>query len=205
MRQSTLRTTLSLLAVAFLLPGAAPGLADEESEWLSALKNTVEPTGVRLGIDAEASASNRSSGEEMPDAALLKSMSPTDLRTRASIHLKEGEIDVAIDMVEQAIELQPEDTEGRRIYADALEHKVMAQAERDPHMFNQCVKQWYFLYKNAEYPDNVTLAARHLKDLTGKSPYVWPTAKLYLSRVLLPEAGNGVAAAAVTEEPVQIH
>lgn len=189
---------VSLLAVLLLL-GAGPVRANEESDWVKALKGSpLEPGSMNKSGQKSETSSN-------DDAATINGLNPTDLRSHASAHLKDGDIESAIKLVERAIELQPEDTDGRQIYADALEQKLKAQVQRDPHTFNQCVKQWYFLYKNSEYPEMGNLAAKHLKDLTGRSPYMWPAAKMYLGKVLMAEIGNDGANATISEEPTQIH
>jgi tetratricopeptide (TPR) repeat protein len=172
--------------------------SDEEgADWVKALKNTeLEPNGKE---------NKKIASKDPEDTNGIDVRNPTELRTHADVYLKNGDVENAIILVEKAIELQPEDTDGRQIYADALEQKLKAQTERDPHTFNQCIKQWYFLFKNAEYPEMANLAAKHLKDLSGKSPYVWPTARMYLTRVLLPEQGSTESAPQISEEPVQIH
>lgn len=195
---------LLLFLVAFLFSGSAPLQADEESDWIKALNDKSEPkvlkTAARTAKDKQAS----SKQDELDDTATINRMSPTDLRNRASTYLKRDELDKAIELIERSIELQPEDTEGRQIYADALEKKLKTQTDPDPHTFNQCIKQWYYLYKNAEYPEMVNLAVNHLKNITGKSPYVWPTAKMYLSRVLMPETPTPSPTLS-DEPPAQVH
>jgi len=170
---------------------------EEGADWVKALKSTE--------LEPNEQETKKTASKDAEDTNGIDVRNPSELRTHASSYLKDGDVENAIILVEKAIELQPEDTDGRQIYADALEQKLKAQTERDPHTFNQCIKQWYFLFKNAEYPEMANLAAKHLKDLSGKSPYIWPTAKMYLTRVLMSEQGATESAPQISEEPVQIH
>jgi hypothetical protein len=119
--------------------------------------------------------------------------------------LKNSRIDTAIKLAEESLEIEPDNTDGRQIYADALERKLKKQDPMDPHTFNMCVKQWYYLYKNAEYSEISKTAAQHLKALTGRPPAVYTNAKMYLSKVLVPELGNSMPTTVAAEEPQQIH
>jgi hypothetical protein len=197
-----LNKRLLLLLAALWLGGAVAAGADEESDWLKALNdNSAEP-----GLQALAvyPADNSRQAVAAVEADCLEASSPSALRVHASTLLKGGEVDAAIESVEKAIELQPDDAGGRQIYAEALEQKLKSEIGRDPHTFNLCLKQWYFVYRNSGSSDTANLADRHLKDLTGKSPSVWPTAKMYFSRVLVPETGSSDDSQAACQEPTQI-
>ena len=207
MRCNRLNTRLPFLILACLFLGSLPVSADEESDWIKTVKDTDLASEPAMNIENTALLSGPTGSMHkagLNNAAAISSMNPADLRARALACLKQGEADAAIKLVERAIEMQPEDLDGRQTYAQALENKVMAQTEPDSHLFNQCLRQWYFIYKKAEYSELVKLAAGHLQELTGKSPYIWPGAKMYLSRVMLPEAAGSRADLDLTEEPAQV-
>ncbi len=179
-------------------------LADEESDWVGSLKGEKDPPSKHSKATAEAQALTTEAVSN--EYGTLNVSNPVSLKTHADAHLKAGHISTAIKLIEKSLALQSEDTDARQIYADALEQKVKTDAVRDPHTFNLCIKQWYFLYKNAEYPGIQSTAVSHLKELTGKSPYVWPTARMYFARVLMSEPKEGEAPTSVaSDEPPQVH
>lgn len=180
---------------------AAP--SGDPHDWLKALKSPARPrTSLSTILDDEPT----EQGEEN-EFGTLDIYSPVSMRAHAAQHLKKGKYDLAIKLTEAVIEKTPEDMEARQIYADALERKYAAQATGDPYLFNRCVKQWYFLYKQSDQPEVITLAAKHLQEMTGRSPYIWPTAKMYLSRVLKVEDSNkpDINPEIATPEPPQVH
>lgn len=134
----------------------------------------------------------------------VNTLSAASLRSYAKTHMKKNHPQAARKLAEKAIDLDPENSDGRQIYAEALKMIVKKQNPRDPHTFNICVKQWYWLSKHAEFDDDRNAANAALKELTGVSPYaVWMRPKNYLTKVLMPE--DGVSAAELAEEPEQVH
>ncbi len=203
--KSRLNKVLSLSSAVLVLALFGPAcVADEEADWVDSLKeSSVEP-----GLRARALKIGEPDNEKSDLLKVVNNQSPASKRTHAASQMRDGNFDLAIQLIEEVLEVQPEDNEARQIYADALETKWKSRSlNRDPHLFNQCVKQWYYLYKNAEYPTIVSVAGNHLRELTGKSPYVWPTAKMYLKRVLLPEQDGTEpdTTLKVSEEPQLVH
>lgn len=133
----------------------------------------------------------------------LDTLSAASLRQHAKSHMKKGHVKTARRLAEKAIELDSENTDGRQIYAEALRVIVKRQNPRDPHTYNLCVKQWYWLSKHSEFDDDTSAANAALKDLTGVTPQVWMRTKAYLSKVLMPEEGMTPAELAA-EEPEQV-
>lgn len=175
--------------------------ADEASEWISSLRSQ------DLDPQSESKTKQDEFGQTPKLSPTVNVHNPGSLRSHAASRLKDGDFDAAIKLIEQAIEFYPEDPESRQIYADALEAKLKDKSVRDPHVFNLCVKQWYYLYKNSPDPAIANAAGEHLRALTKKSPFVYPTAKMYLSRVLLPEiydASQAQSPASISEEPQQV-
>jgi hypothetical protein len=112
------------------------------------------------------------------------------LRLEGENALRLGHVDHAITVLQRSIEMAPSDTDGRIMYALALEKKLISQKERDPRLFNFCVKQWLFVAKNAYFPDQKMQGKSHLVNLTGVAPKMWESGKRFLARVMLPEDGS---------------
>lgn len=194
----------SILVLSALLLVAPFVRADEASDWLNSLKSSSpEPASTTAAAPAEPT-SDADEDNSLNMYGNLSRNNAISLRQHAAAHLKNNHEDIAIKLVEESLELEPENTDGRQIYADALEKKLKKQDPMDPHTFNMCVKQWYYLYKNAEYSEISKTASQHLKQLTGHPPAVYATAKMYLSKVLIPEVG-GTPTTVAAEEPPQIH
>jgi len=112
------------------------------------------------------------------------------LRIEGEQSLKMGKIDRAIMVLQRSVELSPRDMDGRILYAEALEKKLMRQKDRDPKLFNFITKQWLFIAKSAEFADQGQQGYNHLYKLTGTVPKRWEKEKKYLERVLIPEDGS---------------
>ena len=115
---------------------------------------------------------------------------PNALRLEGEQSLRMGHLDRAIMVLQRSVEMAPLDIDGRIMYAGALEQKLVAQKERDPRLFNFCVKQWLFVAKKAEFPDQKGQGISHVYNLTGCAPKIWESDRKFLARVLLPEDGS---------------
>ncbi|MBI4533940.1 MAG: hypothetical protein HY711_08325 [Candidatus Melainabacteria bacterium] len=115
---------------------------------------------------------------------------PNALRLEGENSLRMGNLDRAIMVLQRSVEMAPMDMDGRILYAQALEQKLIGQKERDPALFNFVVKQWLFVAKKAEFPDQSIQGRSHLINLTGVAPKLFESTQKYLSRVLLPEDGS---------------
>ncbi|HEY9677750.1 MAG TPA: hypothetical protein V6C76_07060 [Drouetiella sp.] len=115
-----------------------------------------------------------------------------------------GYLDQAIKQSKKALERDPEDLDLHQGYAEALENKIKTQDERDPYLYNECVKEWLMVLRNEVgdesgmtwhglsipamqtlYRDSArgAVAKRHLEDLTGSLPKSWETNARYLKRI----------------------
>jgi hypothetical protein len=112
------------------------------------------------------------------------------LRMEGEQSLRIGDLNRAITVLQRSVEMSPSDLDGRVLYAEALEKKLMKQKEKDPALFNFLVKQWFFVFKSAEFLDETTLAVEHLTLLTGTSPKRLEKPEKFLGRVLIPEDGS---------------
>ena len=115
---------------------------------------------------------------------------PNALRLEGENSLRMGNLDRAIMVLQRSVEMAPMDMDGRILYAQALEQKLIGQKERDPALFNFVVKQWLFVAKKAEFPDQSMQGRGHLVNLTGVAPKLFESTQKYLARVLLPEDGS---------------
>lgn len=115
---------------------------------------------------------------------------PNSLRLQGEQSLRMGHLDRALMVLQRSVEMAPLDMDGRIMYAEALEQKLVGQKERDPALYNFCVKQWLFVVKKSEFPDQSAQGRGHLYNLTGTLPKMWEPERKFLSRVLLPEDGS---------------
>lgn len=115
---------------------------------------------------------------------------PNSLRLEGEQSLRMGHLDRAIMVLQRSVEMAPLDIDGRIMYAEALEQKLVGQKERDPALFNFCIKQWLFVAKKSEFPDQSAQGRSHLYNLTGMVPKMWESNRAYLQKVLLPEDGS---------------
>lgn len=111
----------------------------------------------------------------------------------------------ALKILKRAIKLNDDDMDIRVLYAEALEEKLSHQAEKDPEIFNECVKSWLMVarqeiglekgmtfkgigFLSGQYADEdwAGRAKKRLRVLTGFSPKPWETNDRYLKKVLKP-------------------
>jgi len=118
--------------------------------------------------------------------------SANGLRIEGEQALRMGKVDRAVKVLQRSVELAPRDMDGRILYAEALEKKLLRQKdkERDPELFNFVVKQWLFVAKSAEFADQGQQGFNHLYKLTGTVPKRREKEKKYLERTLIPEDGS---------------
>ncbi len=125
----------------------------------------------------------------------------------------------AISFLSRAVKLDPDDPDVVCLYAEALEEKLSHQVEKDPTVFNLCVKNWLSIVRNevgeekgttykgigigaGYYQDEErTMKAKHsLKALTGYLPKPWETNDRYLRRVLKPASTSVMATIRMPDE-----
>lgn len=115
------------------------------------------------------------------------------LRLEGEQSMRIGNLDRALTVLQRSVEMAPMDIDGRIMYAEALEKKLLKQKKRDPKLYNFIIKQWLYVAKKAEFADQQMQGASHLQGLTGTRPGRWEKEKKFLARVLVPE-----------DEPVKI-
>jgi hypothetical protein len=112
------------------------------------------------------------------------------LRIEGEQSMRMGNLNRAIMVLQRSIELSPQDMDGRILYGEALERKLIRQKVRDPKLYNYTLKQWLFVAKNAEFSDQGLQGYNHLYKLCGVVPKRWEKERKYLEKVLIPEDGS---------------
>jgi len=148
----------------------------------------------------------------------LGMVTPKSLVFEGEKALYAGDADRAILVLRRSIDRNTEDADAHMLYARALEMKLKSQTERDPGLYNECVKEWLIVLRNhageekGEGAHGINLfghfyqdeehgidAKQHLVKLTGYAPKPWETSAKYLKRVLLPTTST-VSGAIVKEK-----
>jgi hypothetical protein len=126
--------------------------------------------------------------------------------SEAEMAVKDERYDRAIELARHALNNNDDDLDLHRIYAQALEGKLIEESEqrRDPTLYKECLEEWLvvmhagageerglnvkgvggvfdFIYKDDE---RYILARHQLQKLAGTLPRPWETDKGYLKRVL---------------------
>jgi hypothetical protein len=117
---------------------------------------------------------------------------------------RNGYIEQAISQSRRAIDRDPDDIDLHKALAENLETKLKTQDERDPYLFNECVKEWLMVLRNEvgdesgmtwhgiglpkmqrlyEDSERGAVARKHIVDLTGSMPKGWETNARYLKRI----------------------
>jgi hypothetical protein len=109
-----------------------------------------------------------------------------------------GGVDRAIAGLELYLAKNPKNMDARVQYAEALEKKLRAQKKRDPKLYNQALKQWLYISRNADYDDEKSKGKRHLKGLCGKTCMPYQTARWFLDGVVVPE--NNLSIVKIADE-----
>lgn len=145
--------------------------------------------------------------------------SPKSLAFLAEDKLHGGDVDEAIRLLKQSLSMDNDDADAHALYAEALERKLRKQDEKDPELFNKCVREWLLVLRNEvgeekglnvkgvgvpgigtfyRDEDHNILAKNHLVKLTGSGPRPWETNTKYLKRVLQ-KPNESVAGKVVTK------
>lgn len=127
------------------------------------------------------------------------------LSLQAEYATEQGQYDQAIKLCQKAIEKNDDDADIHLAYANALQHKLKHQKEKDPNLFIATVREWLivlrnekgeergitnqaglsvpgmqFLYKDE---DRSLTARQRLISLVGYVPKARETDKMYLKKV----------------------
>lgn len=113
--------------------------------------------------------------------------------------------DRAIELARRAMKRDPDDIEIHLALAEALDLKLEEQTEKDPRIFEECIKEYLIVMRNGVGMEKGTnfrgigildhmfgdeehhfLAKARLKFLTGYAPKPWESNEKYLKKVLHP-------------------
>jgi hypothetical protein len=128
----------------------------------------------------------------------------------------------AMNLSKQAMNKDKNDIDIRMTYAKAIEGVIEGQEDKDPELFNKCVKQWLMVYRNTvgdekglswhgislpgmqkryEDEERSIPAKQHLFTLTGAVPGPKETDAKFLQRVLKPATESVSGKVIAQEEP----
>jgi hypothetical protein len=128
------------------------------------------------------------------------------LMFQADYLLKLGNYEGAITLIKKSLAENDDDADAHSLYAQALEKKLRAQQNKDPKLFNKCVKEYLMVMRDekgiekglywhgfatpygASFGDEgrELMAAQRLYKLTGFVPKRGQSDRKYLSLVLKP-------------------
>lgn len=119
--------------------------------------------------------------------------------------LRAERVDRAIQLARRAMQRDPDDMDVHKALAEALDRKLEFQAEKDPKLFGECVREWLIVMRNGVGMEKGTnfrgmgfvdhffgddeyyvVAKQRLKHLTGYVPKPWESNEKYLKKVLQP-------------------
>lgn len=117
-------------------------------------------------------------------------VTPSALRLQGEQAIRIGNFRRAIQVLQKAVQMNPQDMDGRVLYATALEKKLISQKKRDPRLYNYVLKQWTFVFKHSEFPDQKIQGRNHLINLAGRAPRWHESINRYLKKIMIPEDGS---------------
>ena len=123
----------------------------------------------------------------------------------AEMALRSERVDRSIQLARRAMKRDPDDLDVHKALAEALDRKLEYQTDKDPKVFEECVREWLIVLRNGVGmekgtnfkglgvfdslfgdEDTYIIAKQRLKHLTGYVPKPWETNEKYLKRVLRP-------------------
>jgi len=187
-------TTFSLLLVVNLLTiNYLPAIAESAKDEKSAKEEKTSEEEKVPDYVMDTSKIGESENGYIRSEQLLELGNPTagSLSIEGEQSLRQGGLNGALTVLQRAVEMAPLDMDNRILYAQTLEKKLMMEKDKkDPKLFNFIVKQWYFVYKKAEFLDQSMLGLNHVMQLTGSRPKRFENARKFFARVLIPEDGS---------------
>lgn len=212
-------STLSALTIALEATAQATSVREKISE--KVVNSTKESKSTRESKSAsDAQGNDECYVKPTRDAEdLFTETSARSLLMTAKQSMRHHNYNKAISFLSRAVKLDPDDPDVVCLYAEALEEKLSHQVEKDPTVFNLCVKNWLSIVRNevgeekgttykgigigaGYYQDEErTMKAKHsLKALTGYLPKPWETNDRYLRRVLKPASTSVMATIRMPDE-----
>lgn len=123
----------------------------------------------------------------------------------AEMALRSERVERSIQLARRAVKRDPDNMDVHKALAEALDRKLEKQTDKDPNLYEECVREWLIVMRNGVgmekgtnlkgigildhfYADDEYYmeARQRLKHLTGYVPKMWETNEKYLKRVLRP-------------------
>lgn len=188
-RGTTAMTRLPISVVlAVLCISAAPALADEPKPTLK---------------------QQTSKGYIESDEVFTRSKHNRQITLVAQQAIRRGDYDRAIKLLTRALEINDDDMDSHRLLAEALQDKLEGQDERDPYVYEKCLKEWLIVYRGEvgeekgltfhgmgfmtdrfADDDRGIIAKKQLIKLTGHAPKMWETDNKYITRMMRKDSSN---------------
>lgn len=160
----------------FSVAAGASASASEESDWLNAIApRSAAPRAedVHAGAGVIRSDVLATEGEQ----------SFHKLRTHAEANLKSGNYEVALMLLDKALDISPTEIDARILHAQALQMKYQRTRGQDPELFEETVREWLYVSKKAEFLEERQSAESRLMELTGRKPKFWESSDAYMKLV----------------------
>lgn len=192
------RLLVSVMLVATFAPSA---VASDNTDWMNDDTGVGDKSnGKGDWIKDTSKIGQSNNGQVRSDQILeLGTCPPSALQLEGEHAMRIGNLDNALTALQRSVEMAPLDMEKRLLYAQCLEKKLMGQKKKDPALYNFLIKQYLYVYRQAEFIDQTMIARAALVHLTGTAPKRFEKSEKFLSRVLIPE--DGTAKVAVKKQP----
>ncbi len=140
--------------------------------------------------------------DEVIDPSKRRAISST---IASEFALRADRVERAIQLARRSIKQFPDDMDAHKALAEALDRKLELQVEKDPTLFEECIKEWLVIMRNGvgfekginfrgigifdhAYGDDeyYEVAKHRIKHLTGYIPKPWESNDRFLKKVLRP-------------------
>ncbi len=140
--------------------------------------------------------------DEIIDPSKRRAISST---IASEFALRADRVERAIQLARRSIKQFPDDMDAHKALAEALDRKLELQVEKDPTLFEECIKEWLVIMRNGvgfekginfrgigifdhAYGDDeyYEVAKHRIKHLTGYIPKPWESNDRFLRKVLRP-------------------
>ena len=151
----------------------------------------IQPVSAKTDFLAQAPNVSANNSQVHSDQLLeLNTPSSDALRLEGEQSMRYGNYEKAIEVLKKSVQMSPSDMDGRILYAEALEKKLLKQKTKDPVLYNFLLKQWLVVSKNGDFMDQKMQGRAHLMSLAGTAPKRFESDSKFLARILIPEDGS---------------
>lgn len=151
-------------------------------------------------------AQTKSKGYITMDEVLVHTKNSRQLVMIGKQAIRRGEYERAIKVLNKAIQLNYDDIDAHLHLGEALQDKLEDQEEKDPYVFEKCLKEYLLVYRGEvgeekgltfkglgfmtdRYADEERgiIAKKNIVKLTGAAPKMWETDNKFIARMLKKE------------------